>query len=69
MNATEYMSPTKFPVTTQKGLSLKDQCLIDSVNYDQIKEAREQGLQFNDKQLQAEKELKIKIPAQKTLSN
>ena len=67
MTIEDYMSPIKFPMTTQKGLSPKQQFLIDSINYDQIKEARELGLEFNSEQLLAEKELNIKIPAQKGL--
>ncbi|MDX1977182.1 MAG: hypothetical protein SFT94_05870 [Pseudanabaenaceae cyanobacterium bins.68] len=67
MTIEDYMNPEKFPITTQEGLSVKDQFLIDAINYDQLVEAREMGKTLNTMQLQAEEELKIKIPAQEML--
>ena len=38
MTLDEYMSAARFPLTTQKGLSARQQFMIDAFNYDQIKE-------------------------------
>lgn len=39
MNESEYMNPTLFPLTTQPGLSIDQQMLIDSHNIDTLDEA------------------------------
>lgn len=36
MTPSEYMDPKRFPRSTQEGLSIEDQILRDSVNYDDV---------------------------------
>jgi hypothetical protein len=36
MTVAEYMSPQRFPLTTQPGLRPDQQMMIDSVNYDEL---------------------------------
>lgn len=44
MTLDEYMSPSRFPLTTQCGLSPEEQMLIDSINYDEFVEHEANGL-------------------------
>jgi hypothetical protein len=39
----EYFDTKRFPLTTQAGLTLKQQKLIDAVNHDDIKRMMEEG--------------------------
>lgn len=39
MNESEYLNPTLFPHTTQPGLSIDQQMLIDATNLDELDEA------------------------------
>jgi hypothetical protein len=43
MTPQEYLHPARFPGTTQPGLSLKDQMMIDALNHGDMLEHREQG--------------------------
>ncbi len=36
MTLAEYMDPVKFPLTTQAGLTPRQQMMIDAVNYDDM---------------------------------
>ncbi len=42
MTLSEYLDPSRFPLTTQAGLSAEQQMLIDAVNYDELCEVEEQ---------------------------
>lgn len=43
MTVQEYMSPQRFPLTTQIGLRPDQQMLIDAQNYDEFEEALKGG--------------------------
>jgi hypothetical protein len=38
------LDAARFPLTTQKGLSVKQQLMIDAVNLDSLREAKENGI-------------------------
>jgi hypothetical protein len=63
MTLPEYMDPTKFPLTTQPGLSAKQQMLIDVVNYDEVREAEELGEEFSPEEEARANELRVKVEA------
>jgi len=67
MKLSDYMSPAKFPVTSQKDLSPKQQFMIDAFNYDSLIQYQAEGGEMDEEQVKILEELKIKIPAQKTL--
>lgn len=46
----DYMNPEKFPLTSQKGLSVDDQKLIDNFNYNQFLEALEEKQELDENQ-------------------
>ncbi len=64
MTPAEYMDPARFPRTTQPGLSLRNQMLIDAVNYDDVAEARELGTPIAPEHLATVKELEEKYAVQ-----
>lgn len=41
MTLEDYMDPSRFPLTTQKGLTPHQQFLIDAMNFDDLAEAVE----------------------------
>jgi hypothetical protein len=59
---------SKFPLTTQQGLSPKDQAMIDSINLDELREAVEHGKILSDKQQARLKELEAKDTIRKASS-
>jgi hypothetical protein len=61
MTLADYMSPERFPLTTQQGLEPKDQMLIDAFNYDDLAESVEFGQPLTDEQLRRWAELKEKL--------
>ncbi len=48
MTLQEYMNPGRFALTTQRGLSPKNQLLLDAFNYDQMREYLEDGGTVDD---------------------
>jgi hypothetical protein len=60
MDMNNYIDPEKFPLTTQKGLSLHDQKRIDAFNYDALNELISEGAELTGKQqaLWAEHQIK-----------
>jgi hypothetical protein len=59
----EYMDPDRFPLTTQKGLSPKNQLFLDAFKYDGMRqEVEEEGRKPDDhfRQVWAELEVKVK---------
>lgn len=59
MQPSTYLCAEKFPRTTQKGLSLKNQLLIDAFNFDQLMEyAQDNELSDEQQQIRAELEEK-----------
>jgi hypothetical protein len=43
MTITEYTDPARFPLTTQRGLSARNQLLIDAVNFDALRKFLDEG--------------------------
>lgn len=43
----EYCDAATFPLTTQKGLRLEEQMMIDAINLDEYREDLEQGKKMN----------------------
>jgi hypothetical protein len=43
MTPFEYADPARFPLTTQPGLSVGEQMLLDAVKLDDLREARDLG--------------------------
>ena len=43
MTFSDYLDLARFPLTTQRGLSPKNQLLIDTVNFDLLREFLEEG--------------------------
>jgi len=65
----EYMNPEKFPLTSQKGLSVDKQKLIDNFNYNQLLEAEELGEELNERQKLIARELREKKKLLQELKN
>ena len=68
MKLSDYMNKAKFPLTSQPGLSAKEQLMIDAFNLDQLKEALEMKVPLNEKQKAHLRELKEKAPHMGALS-
>jgi hypothetical protein len=62
MTLSDYTDAARFPATTQRGLSAKDQLRIDAFNYDQLTEYIDMGGELSEKQKAAWRELTEKIP-------
>jgi hypothetical protein len=60
LNEHPYLDATRFPLSTQKGLTLQQQKLIDTVNHDVLLELQEQGEPLNDCQKAVWAELEAK---------
>jgi hypothetical protein len=45
-----YLDPQRFPLTTQKGLNLREQKMIDAVNKDDLRRMKEDGASFTPRQ-------------------
>jgi hypothetical protein len=56
----EYTDPARFPLTTQVGLPVVDPLLLDAVNRNQLREARDLGRPLTAEQERAEAELEEK---------
>ena len=50
MTLSDYLDPARFPFTTQRGLSAKNQLMIDAVNYDVLKQFLDDGGKPNEDQ-------------------
>jgi hypothetical protein len=61
MTLSDYLSDERFPATTQAGLSAAQQMLIDSRNYDNLKEFLENGGSLSEIQRATWRELKEKM--------
>jgi hypothetical protein len=48
MTEAEYLDPQRFPLTTQAGLSLKSQKMIDAINHDDIKRMLDEGRRLEE---------------------
>jgi hypothetical protein len=63
-----YLDATRFPVTTQVrhpgdprgSLSLKDQKMLDAINWDDLKQKQQSGRQMTDKDIVALREFEEK---------
>ena len=55
-----YLDPVRFPLTTQKGLNLKEQKMIDAVNTDGLRNMFEEGKQLSEREQAIAKELVTK---------
>jgi len=60
MSEEAYMDATRFPLTTQNGLTVHLQKLIDAVNLDNLKQWQEEGNPLNPDQQQLLAELEAK---------
>jgi hypothetical protein len=67
MRPEDYCDPVRFPLTTQSGLSLKEQFMIDSFNLDGLREAQEMDEELVDEQQGRLAELLKKEPHMKAL--
>lgn len=67
MKLADYMSQARFPLTSQSGLSVKEQFMIDAFNLDQLTEYQSQGNHLNEEQKRILAELQEKVPFQKEL--
>ncbi len=63
MTEPEYLDATKFPLSTQAGLGLESQMMIDAVNYDALAEAHRAGFALTPQQEAKFKELGRKVAA------
>jgi hypothetical protein len=61
MTLSEYLSEEHFPATTQAGLSAAQQMMIDSGNYDSLKEFLENGGSLSESRRAIWRELKEKM--------
>lgn len=68
MNEREYMSAQRFPLTTQPGLTLTQQMMIDSLNYDEGREAMDGGALLTPDEKARMTELAIKDQMRKQLA-
>jgi hypothetical protein len=62
----DYLSDERFPTTTQAGLSAAQQMLIDSRNYDSLKEFLENGGSLSEIQRATWRELIDKMKGRTT---
>jgi hypothetical protein len=60
MTPAEYTDPGRFPLTTQPGLSAEEPMLLDAVNRDDLREARDLGRPLTAEQERAAAELEEK---------
>lgn len=62
------MSKDRFPLTSQEGLSAKQQIMLDALNLDQLREGVQMGVPLDADQKQRLKELEEKAPHMGPLS-
>lgn len=63
MTLAEYMNPRMFPRTTQIGLSPDQQIMLDSVNYDSVREDERNNAPLNPEEVATAAELRTKYAA------
>lgn len=63
MTIADYLNAQYFPHTTQPGLSIDQQMLIDSQNYDDLMEAEQAGALLTPEEEEIARELKAKHAA------
>jgi hypothetical protein len=63
MTEAEYLSPERFPLTTQRGLTLDQQHMIDAHNRDELEAEVRRGRPLDAEQQQVLRELKQKLQA------
>ena len=68
MTPDEYQDPERFPETTQKGLSLADQLMIDAMNADTVRELEELGKPLTPVQQAVKAEFEIKKPHRQAMA-
>jgi hypothetical protein len=61
MTEADYLDQMRFPLTTQPGLTLKEQRLIDAVNLDDLREVQELGKAMTEEQRLRALELEEKL--------
>lgn len=66
---TATIDDSKFPLTTQKGLSPQDQAMIDAINLDELREAVQLGEHLSERQKQRLQELETKDKIRKNGDN
>jgi hypothetical protein len=67
MEKSDYMSPEKFPKTSQSGLSVKLQLLLDAFKLDLAKEYLEAGGKLSQLQQEVLRELQVKEQAMESV--
>lgn len=60
MSDNEYMSAARFPLTTQPGITIEQQRMLDSMNYDELNDAEQNGALLTDEEKQILAELTAK---------
>lgn len=63
MTIADYLNPEYFPHTTQPGLTIEQQMLIDSQNFDELMEAENAGALLTEEEQEIARELKAKRAA------
>lgn len=63
MTKSEYLDAIRFPLSTQAGLGLESQMMIDAVNYDALAEVYQAGTPLTPRQQAKFKELERKLAA------
>lgn len=56
----QYMSAQLFPLTSQPGISPEQQMLLDTTNYDAVREALDNGEQLSPVEQATARELEVK---------
>jgi hypothetical protein len=60
MNEQQYLDPTRFPLTTQPGLGLDQQTMLDSINLDELNAAMSNGATLTPQEQAIAAELRAK---------
>ena len=67
MSPSDYLDPKQFPLSTQKGLNLNQQMMIDAFNLDELRQAIEYGESLDDDQKAVLEELETKVKSWKSI--
>lgn len=68
MTIADYLNAEYFPRTTQPGLTIEQQMLIDSQNYDDLVEAESMGALLTPSEEETARELKAKHAAMPSIT-
>lgn len=63
MTIADYLNPEYFPKTTQPGLTIEQQMLIDATNFDELMEAEKGGALMTPEEEEIARELRAKRAA------